>query len=211
MFYRVENHQLKEYGDNFEFFDSQENVKELPNINLTEFIKIQDKYELNKNEELEDISQTPEYIAHQLELAKQAKIQELLQKSSQKRDNATSTITINLPATLKKGDEIKQVTSYKLLTNTSSGNILQALQLINILPPAFMTDTLVTDDGYMVVGLATEVTHSGITTTQANLILLTAIQVQGQITLYLRDTKERILACTTIEDLDDINISFDEF
>ena len=132
-------------------------------------------------------------------------------KSLAKKDDLTSTITINLPASLKKNDEIKNVTSYKLLTNKSGGNILQVLQLLNALPAAMLTDSLVTDDGYTIVGLSSQVTVSGLTGTQAYLILLTAIQVQGAITLYLRDVKEKILACSTIDELNAISIGFDEF
>jgi len=161
--------------------------------------------------ELTDISETPEYIAEQLIIKKTEKINELLTKSLAKKDDLTSTITINLPASLKKNDEIKNVTSYKLLTNTSGGNILQVLQLLNALPAAMLTDSLVTDDGYTIVGLSSQVTVSGLTGTQAYLILLTAIQVQGAITLYLRDVKEKILACSTIDELNAISIGFDEF
>lgn len=165
---------------------------------------------LFENDEFVD-NETEEYKANQLVKAKEQKINELLSALNEKANSLMSTITINLPATLKKGEEVKNVTSYKLLTNTSGGNILQALQILDRMPPALLTDKLVTDDGYTIVGLSQEITFSGITEKQIYLILITAVRVQGQVTEYFRDTKKSILNCGSIENLNAIEISFEEF
>jgi hypothetical protein len=52
MFYRVTNNKLYEWGDNLQFFDSQENIKELKNVSRDEFNSDPIKYILNASNNL---------------------------------------------------------------------------------------------------------------------------------------------------------------
>lgn len=168
------------------------------------------KYEVQDGV-LVDISNTQDYISEQLQKAKQRKTVELTAALNEKANGLTSTLTVNLPATLKKGEETEQVSSYKLLSSTSGGSILTVLSNLKDLPAALLSDVLVTDEGYTILGLSQEVQMLGMTKTQAYFIWLTVIQVQGQITEYFRQTKQSILDCETLEVLENIEISFDEF
>ena len=173
-------------------------------------------YALERYEELQDgvvidLSQTPEYIAKQLETARANKLVELMQKLNDKSTNVLSTLTVNLPATLQKGEEIKQVTEYKLLIVTSGGDIRSVLSDLKDVPPALLPDTVVTADGYIIKGLNQDTTMNEMTKSQVYFIWLAIIQVQAKLTEYLRLTKEQILTCANIDELNAIIIDFEKF
>ena len=128
-----------------------------------------------------------------------------------KLEGTGSTITINLPAMLKKGTEVKQVENYKLLVSTTSGPLDTVLGTLKDAPIQLLTDVLVDAEGYTVMGLANEIEYMGQKATQIYFIWLSYFMAKIQVTEYVRQLNDSILAASTMEELEAITYDFSRF
>lgn len=160
---------------------------------------------------IKDLREDPAYILEQLNTAKIAKYAEIEQARAYKIEGSGSTITINMPAVLRKGTEVKQVTSYKLLVSTTSGPLDTVLTTLKDAPAALLTDVLVDADGYTIVGLSQEVEYQGQKATQVYMIWLMYFMQKIAVTEYVRQLNDAILAAETIEAVDAITYDFSQF
>ena len=153
-----------------------------------------------------DITDTPEYKAKELVRAKEAKLAEIKQKNKDKYALEGQTITVELPATLKKGEETKQVQSFKLLTVTSAGQLATVLTGYVILAQASdIPDLLNDDNGYTIVGLNELVNGQKF----INLIFAKVTEAFAKITNYQRYLLSLVEKATTIEEVQGIYVDFD--
>ena len=166
-----------------------------------------DKYKLDRTTgTLVDITNTPEYKAKQLIKAKEEKTTEIKQKNKDKYSLEGQTITVELPAVLKKGEETKQVQSFKLLTVTSAGQLATVLTGYVILAQASdIPDLLNDDNGYTIVGLNELVNGQKF----INLIFAKVTEAFAKITGYQRYLLSLVEKATTIEDVQGIYVDFD--
>ena len=166
-----------------------------------------DKYKLDRTtKQLVDITDTPEYKAKQLVKVKEEKATEIKQKNKDKYSLEGQTITVELPAVLKKGEETKQVQSFKLLTVTSAGQLATVLIGYVILAQASdIPDLLNDDDGYTIVGLNELVNGQKF----INLIFAKVTEAFAKITNYQRYLLSLVEKATTIEEVQGIYVDFD--
>ena len=166
-----------------------------------------DKYKLDRaTGTLVDITSTPEYKAKQLVKAKEEKAIEIKQKNKDKYSLEGQTITVELPAVLKKGEETKQVQSFKLLTVTSAGQLATVLTGYVILAQASdIPDLLNDDNGYTIIGLNELVNGQKF----INLIFAKVTEAFAKITGYQRYLLSLVEKATTIEDVQGIYVDFD--
>lgn len=166
-----------------------------------------DKYKLDRTtKQLVDITDTPEYKAKQLVKAKEEKTTEIKQKNKDKYSLEGQTITVELPAVLKKGEETKQVQSFKLLTVTSAGQLATVLTGYVILAQASdIPDLLNDDNGYTIVGLNELVNGQKF----INLIFAKVTEAFAKITGYQRYLLGLVDKATTIEEVQGIYVDFD--
>ena len=153
-----------------------------------------------------DITDTPEYKAKELVRAKEAKLAEIKQKNKDKYSLEGQTITVELPATLKKGDEVKQVQNFKLLTITSAGQLATVVMGYTFMAQAGdIPDLLYTDDGYAIVGLNEVVGGQKF----INLIFAKLSEAMSKITTYQRYLTTTLEQAKTIEEVQAIYVDFD--
>ena len=153
-----------------------------------------------------DLRDTEEYKAKQLVKAKEEKATEIKQKNKDKYSLEGQTITIELPAVLKKGEETKQVQSFKLLTVTSAGQLATVLTGYVILAQASdIPDLLNDDNGYTIVGLNELVNGQKF----INLIFAKVTEAFAKITNYQRYLLSLVDKATTIEEVQGIYVDFD--
>ena len=158
------------------------------------------------NGEFTDLRDTEEYKAKQLVKAKEEKATEIKQKNRDKYSLEGQTITVELPAVLKKGEETKQVQSFKLLTVTSAGQLATVLTGYVILAQASdIPDLLNDDNGYTIVGLNELVNGQKF----INLIFAKVTEAFAKITGYQRYLLSLVEKATTIEDVQGIYVDFD--
>ena len=154
-----------------------------------------------------DITDTPEYKAKELVRAKEAKLAEIKQKNKDKYSLEGQTITVELPATLKKGDEVKQVQNFKLLTITSAGQLATVVMGYTFMAQAGdIPDLLYTDDGYAIVGLNEVVGGQKF----INLIFAKLSEAMSKITTYQRYLTAKLEQAKTIEEVQAIYVDFDK-
>ena len=166
-----------------------------------------DKYKLDRTtKQLVDITDTEDYKAKQLIKAKEDKTTEIKQKNKDKYSLEGQTITVELPAVLKKGEETKQVQSFKLLTVTSAGQLATVLTGYVILAQASdIPDLLNDDNGYTIVGLNELVNGQKF----INLIFAKVTEAFAKITSYQRYLLSLVEKATTIEEVQVIYVDFD--
>ena len=166
-----------------------------------------DKYKLDRaTKQLVDITDTEEYKAKQLIKAKEEKATEIKQKNKDKYSLEGQTITVELPAVLKKGEETKQVQSFKLLTITSAGQLATVLTGYVILAQASdIPDLLNDDNGYTIVGLNELVNGQKF----INLIFAKVTEAFAKITGYQRYLLSLVDKAMTIEEVRAIYVDFD--
>ena len=153
-----------------------------------------------------DITDTPEYKAKELVRAREAKLAEIKQKNKDKYSLEGQTITVELPATLKKGEETKQVQSFKLLTVTSAGQLATVVMGYTFMAQAGdIPDLLYTDDGYAIVGLNEVVNGQKF----INLIFAKVSEAMAKITTYQRYLTAKLEQAKTIEEVQAIYVDFD--
>ena len=153
-----------------------------------------------------DITDTPEYKAKELARAREAKLAEIKQKNKDKYSLEGQTITVELPATLKKGEETKQVQSFKLLTVTSAGQLATVVMGYTFMAQAGdIPDLLYTDDGYAIVGLNEVVGGQKF----INLIFAKLSEAMAKITTYQRYLTAKLEQAKTIEEVQAIYVDFD--
>lgn len=175
-----------------------------------EMVNYQTYYALEANEiMIDNIPQLdPEFGNKQLELKRQEKLQELTNALTDKQNNVLSTLTFNIPVTLKKGDEQKYVESFKLLTVTSAGSLTNVLMgYALVASSADIADIIVTADGYTIVGLNELVENTKL----INLIFAECTKITANMTIYFRNVKDNILNAVNMDELDDITIDFTQF
>lgn len=150
----------------------------------------------------------PDFDNKQLELKREEKLQELINALTDKQNNVLSTLTFNIPVTLKKGEEEKYVESFKLLTVTSAGSLTNVLMGYTLVASgADIADIIVTADGYTIVGLNELVENTKL----INLIFAECTNITAQMTIYFRNVKDSILNATNIDELNNIVIDFMQF
>ena len=173
-------------------------------------------YALEANEiMLDDVPQLdPEFDNKQLQLKREEKLQELTNALTDKQNNVLSTLTFNMPVTLRKGIqgsedyEEKYVESFKLLTVTSAGSLTNVLMgYALVASSADIADIIVTADGYIIVGLNELVENTKL----INLIFAECTKITANMTIYFREIKNMILNATEVKELDDIIIDFTQF
>ena len=166
-----------------------------------------DKYKLDRTtKQLVDITDTEEYKAKQLVKAKEEKATEIKQKNKDKYSLEGQTITVELPAVLKKGEETKQVQSFKLLTVTSAGQLATVLTGYVILAQVSdIPDLLNDDNGYTIVGLNELVNGQKF----INLIFAKVTEAFAKITGYQRYLLGLVEKAMTIEEVQGIYVDFD--
>ena len=166
-----------------------------------------DKYKLDSaTKQLVDITDTEEYKAKQLIKAKEDKAIEIKQKNKDKYSLEGQTITVELPAVLKKGEETKQVQSFKLLTVTSAGQLATVLTGYVILAQVSdIPDLLNDDNGYTIVGLNELVNGQKF----INLIFAKVTEAFAKITGYQRYLLGLVDKAMTIEEVQGIYVDFD--
>lgn len=167
-------------------------------------------YALEDNEIMVDnIPQLdPEFDNKQLEFKREEKLQELTNALIDKQNNVLSTLTFNIPVTLKKGEEEKYVESFKLLTVTSAGSLINVLMGYTLIASSTdISDIIVTADGYIIVGLNEIVENTKL----INLIFAECTNITAQMTIYFRNIKDNILKATSIDELSNIIIDFMQF
>ena len=153
-----------------------------------------------------DITDTPEYKAKELVRAREAKLAEIKQKNKDKYSLEGQTITVELPATLKKGEETKQVQNFKLLTVTSAGQLATVVMGYTFMAQAGdIPDLLYTDDGYAIVGLNEVVNGQKF----INLIFAKVSEAMAKITTYQRYLTTTLEQAKTIEEVQAIYVDFD--
>ena len=153
-----------------------------------------------------DITDTPEYKAKELVRAREAKLAEIKQKNKDKYSLEGQTITVELPAVLKKGEETKQVQSFKLLTVTSAGQLATVVMGYTFMAQAGdIPDLLYTDDGYAIVGLNEVVNGQKF----INLIFAKVSEAMAKITTYQRYLTAKLEQAKTIEEVQAIYVDFD--
>ena len=153
-----------------------------------------------------DITDTPEYKAKELVRAREAKLAEIKQKNKDKYSLEGQTITVELPAVLKKGEETKQVQSFKLLTVTSAGQLATVVMGYTFMAQAGdIPDLLYTDDGYAIVGLNEVVGGQKF----INLIFAKLSEAMAKITTYQRYLTTKLEQAKTIEEVQAIYVDFD--
>ena len=158
------------------------------------------------NGEFTDLRDTEEYKAKQLVKAKEDKTTEIKQKNKDKYSLEGQTITVELPAVLKKGEETKQVQGFKLLTVTSAGQLATVLTGYVILAQASdIPDLLNDDNGYTIVGLNELVNGQKF----INLIFAKVTEAFAKITGYQRYLLGLVEKATTIEEVQAIYVDFD--
>ena len=158
------------------------------------------------NGEFTDLRDTEEYKAKQLVKAKEEKATEIKQKNKDKYSLEGQTITVELPAVLKKGEETKQVQSFKLLTVTSAGQLATVLTGYVILAQASNIPDLLNDDnGYTIVGLNELVNGQKF----INLIFAKVTEAFAKITGYQRYLLSLVEKAATIEEVQGIYVDFD--
>ena len=158
------------------------------------------------NGEFTDLRDTEEYKAKQLVKAKEEKATEIKQKNKDKYSLEGQTITVELPAVLKKGEETKQVQSFKLLTVTSAGQLATVLTGYVILAQVSdIPDLLNDDNGYTIVGLNELVNGQKF----INLIFAKVTEAFAKITNYQRYLLSIVEKATTIEEVQAIYVDFD--
>lgn len=175
-----------------------------------EMVNYQTYYALEANEiMIDNIPQLdPEFGNKQLEFKRQEKLQELTNALTDKQNNVLSTLTFNIPVTLKKSDEHKYVESFKLLTVTSAGSLTNVLMGYTLVASsADIADIIVTADGYTIVGLNELVENTKL----INLIFAECTKITANMTIYFRNVKDNILNAVSIDELDDIIIDFTQF
>lgn len=156
--------------------------------------------------QLVDLRGTEEYKAKQLVKAKEEKTTEIKQKNKDKYSLEGQTITVELPAVLKKGEETKQVQSFKLLTVTSAGQLATVLTGYVILAQGSNIPDLLNDDnGYTIVGLNELVNSQKF----INLIFAKVTEAFAKITGYQRYLLSLVEKATTIEEVQGIYVDFD--
>ena len=167
-----------------------------------------DKYKLDRTtKQLVDITDTEEYKAKQLIKAKEEKTTEIKQKNKDKYSLEGQTITVELPAVLKKGEETKQVQSFKLLTVTSAGQLATVVMGYTFMAQAGdIPDLLYTDDGYAIVGLNEVVNGQKF----INLIFAKVSEAMAKITTYQRYLTAKLEQAKTIEEVQAIYVDFDK-
>lgn len=144
----------------------------------------------------------------EIEKLKTQKLAELNFALNDKQTNTEATVTLNLPVMLKKGDETKQVQSFKLLTVTSAGALATILTGYVVLASSIdISDLLVTADGYTIVGINNLVNGTKL----INLIFAAYSTATAAITEYYRTTKDAILNAKSIKELEAIQIDLDQF
>lgn len=168
-------------------------------------------YEVLQGERVVNVSETEEYKTQKLNEAKLQKYRDIEEARLNKIEGKGSTITINMPAVLKKGNEVKQVENYKLLVNTTNGSLDTVLSALKDIPVALLTDVLVDYQGWTVVGLANKVQYQGEEAPQIYLIWLSAFMAKAAITEYVRQLNDAILAATSIEEVNAIVFDFEQF
>ena len=156
----------------------------------------------------------PEFDNKQLQLKREEKLQELTNALTDKQNNVLSTLTFNIPVTLRKGIqgsedyEEKYVESFKLLTVTSAGSLTNVLMgYALVASSADIADIIVTADGYIIVGLNELVENTKL----INLIFAECTRITANMTIYFREIKNMILNATEVKELDDIIIDFTQF
>ena len=158
------------------------------------------------NGEFTDLRDTEEYKAKQLVKVKEEKTTEIKQKNKDKYSLEGQTITVELPAVLKKGEETKQVQSFKLLTVTSAGQLATVLTGYVILAQASdIPDLLNDDNGYTIVGLNELVNGQKF----INLIFAKVTEAFAKITGYQRYLLSLVEKAATIEEVQGIYVDFD--
>ena len=158
------------------------------------------------NGEFKDITDTPEYKAKELAKAKEEKIAEIKQKNKDKYSLENQTITVELPATLKKGEETKQVTSFKLLTMTSAGQLTTVIMGYTMMAQVGdIPDLLNDNEGYTIVGLNELVNGQKF----INVIFAKLSEAIAKITNYQRYLLNLVDKATTLEDIQGIYVNFD--
>ena len=158
------------------------------------------------NGEFTDLRDTEEYKAKQLVKVKEEKTTEIKQKNKDKYSLEGQTITVELPAVLKKGEETKQVQSFKLLTVTSAGQLATVLTGYVILAQASdIPDLLNDDNGYTIVGLNELVNGQKF----INLIFANVTEAFAKITGYQRYLLSLVEKAATIEEVQGIYVDFD--
>ena len=107
-------------------------------------------------------------------------------------NNVLSTLTFNIPVTLRKGIqgsedyEEKYVESFKLLTVTSAGSLTNVLMgYALVASSADIADIIVTADGYIIVGLNELVENTKL----INLIFAECTRIPANMTIYFREIK----------------------
>lgn len=150
----------------------------------------------------------PNYENEVLQSLKKQKLQDLTNALTNKQNNTEATLTFNIPVMLKKGEEEKYVENFKLLTVTSAGSLTNVLMGYALVASTTnIADIIVTDDGYTIVGLNEVVGNTKL----INLIFAECTNLTAQITIYFRDIKEQILNAETREELENIEVNFEQF
>ncbi len=153
-----------------------------------------------------DITNTENYKAKKLAEEKEMKIAEIKQKNKEKYSLENKTITVELPAILKKGEETKQVTSFNLLTMTSAGQLATVLMGNVMLAQASdIPDLLNDDNGYTIVGLNELVNGQKF----INLIFAKVTEAIAKITNYQRYLINLVEQAETVEQVWSIAVDFD--
>lgn len=150
----------------------------------------------------------PNYENEVLQNLKEQKLQDLTNALTNKQNNTEATLTFNIPVMLKKGEEEKYVENFKLLTVTSAGSLTNVLMGYTLVASTTdIADIIVTDDGYTIVGLNEIVGNTKL----INLIFAECTNLTAQITIYFRNIKEQILNAETKEELENIEVNFEQF
>lgn len=173
-------------------------------------------YALESNEIMIDNKpqSDPDYDNKMLEQERGLKLQELTNALTDKQNNVLSTLTFNIPVTLKKGEvdtenyEEKYVENFELLTVTSAGSLTNVLMgYALVASSADIADIIVTADGYTIVGLNELVDNTKL----INLIFAECTKITANMTIYFRNVKDSILNANNIDELNDIIIDFMQF
>lgn len=129
-----------------------------------------------------------------------------------KYSDPKSTFTFNLPATLKGGTiESEEVDSFTLSAYTTYGGIREALRDMKEVPEVLLSDILITSDGLTILGLNDIIDLAGTPVRRIYAIWLTMVEISSRVTLYARETENKIYTAKTLADLEDIEIDFGQF
>lgn len=213
MSYKLNKPYTEEQRLNFIFINSHKNSLSIEEGKQALYaLEVYEKLDTSQEiDQVLDLRQDPEYLLEQLNKAKLQKYADIEKARLNKLEGTGSTITINLPAMLKKGTEVKQVENYKLLVSTTSGPLDTVLGTLKDAPVQLLTDVLVDAEGYTVVGLANEVEYMGQKATQIYFIWLSYFMAKIQVTEYVRQLNDAILAASNMEELETITYDFSGF